>query len=61
MSVLTQIDRYLRVSNMSATRLGREVANDPRLVPDMRRGRQLRPETQRRVLDYIRARMGDAL
>ena len=40
MSVLIKIDRYLRRTAMSATRFGRLAVRDPRLVHDLRRGRQ---------------------
>jgi len=40
MSLLIKIDRYLRETTMSATRFGRLAVGDPRLVRDLRRGRQ---------------------
>lgn len=39
MSVLGKIERYLRKTGKKPTRFGREVANDPRLVFDLREGR----------------------
>lgn len=39
MTLLTQIDRYLRETDMPETRFGRLAVNDPRLVADLRRGR----------------------
>ncbi|WP_201752604.1 hypothetical protein [Sphingomonas changnyeongensis] len=38
--ILRRIEKYLRDHTMAPTRFGRTVANDPRLVFDMRRGRE---------------------
>jgi hypothetical protein len=40
MSLMSKIEAYLRTRNMKETRFGRLVANDPRLVRDMRNGRE---------------------
>lgn len=40
MTVLPRIERFLNRSAMPPTVFGRQVANDPRLVLDMRRGRE---------------------
>lgn len=40
MSVLGKIERYLRKTEMPPTRFGRLAVNDPRLVGDMRKGRE---------------------
>lgn len=40
MSVLGKIDRYLRKTGMPPTRFGRLAVNDPRLVGDLRNGRE---------------------
>ncbi len=40
MSVLIKIDRYLRRTGMPVTKFGRLAVNDPRLVDDLKRGRQ---------------------
>lgn len=53
--MLVEIDRYLRHNNMSETRFGRLSVNDPRLVGDLKRGRQLRPETVARVAAFLSA------
>jgi hypothetical protein len=37
-----RIERFLILYNYPATKFGRMVAHDPRLVHDMRRGRELR-------------------
>ena len=38
--LLRAVERFLRETGMSATRFGREAVRDPRLVPDLRQGRQ---------------------
>lgn len=40
MSVLVKIDYYLKKTAMSPTRFGRLAVNDPRLVGDLRNGRE---------------------
>lgn len=53
MSVLIKIDRYLRRTAMSATRFGRLAVRDPRLVHDLRRGRQPGPGMIARIDAFI--------
>lgn len=48
-----RIERFLKRSGIPPTRFGREAARDPRLVFDMRRGRQPRPTTVRRLNAYL--------
>ena len=48
-----RVERYLRRSGMSAARFGRSVVRDPRFVFDLRRGRQVRPLTERRVTAWL--------
>lgn len=40
MELLFEIDRFLRATRMPMTKFGRLAVNDPRLVHDLRRGRQ---------------------
>ena len=40
MSVHRKIEKFLRTSNMTPTRFGRLAVRDPRLVHDLRRGRE---------------------
>lgn len=40
---------------MPAARFGRQVMGDPRFVFDLRKGREPRPQTVRRVLSYLEA------
>ncbi len=49
MSLLIRINRCLLEGNITPTRFGRLAVNDPRLVGDLRRGRELRAATRRRV------------
>ena len=53
MSLLVEFDRYLRATRMAETRFGRLAVKDPRLVHDLRLGRQAGPAMTRRVLTYI--------
>ena len=39
MCLLRRIELYLQRTHMSPTAFGKMVASDPRLVPDLRRGR----------------------
>ena len=48
-----RIEQYLRRSGTPATRFGRECLRDPRLVFDIRRGRELRPDTVSRISAYL--------
>ena len=49
MSLLHRINRYLDAANMPPTRFGRIAVNDPRLVQDLRRGRELGERVRARV------------
>ena len=51
--LLMRIEAYLRKTGMPPTRFGREVARDPRLMHDLRRGRTPNARTIARVLTYI--------
>ncbi|MGR6327590.1 hypothetical protein ACU5AX_00840 [Sphingomonas sp. XXL09] len=53
MTVLYDINLYLARTRMPATLFGRLAVNDPRLVHDLRRGRQPRPAMERRIRDFI--------
>lgn len=54
MSLLIEIDRYLRRTGTPPTTFGRRAVNDPRLVGDMRRGRMPGPSVAARVEALIR-------
>ncbi|NIJ16486.1 hypothetical protein FHS54_001452 [Sphingobium vermicomposti] len=51
--ILLEIERYLRQHRMSASRFGRLAASDPRLVSDLRKGRDPSSRTVARIRSYI--------
>jgi hypothetical protein len=51
--LLGRIELYLRRSGTPPTRFGRDAARDPRLVFDLRRGRELRPRLESRILAFL--------
>ena len=53
MDVRQRIDRYLKATAMPPTRFGRLAVNDPRLVGDMKNGRQLGPAIVRRIDAFL--------
>lgn len=53
MTLLMAVERHLRTGAVSPSRFGRQVSGDPRFVFDLRRGREPRDATTRRVLAYI--------
>ncbi|MBW6529016.1 hypothetical protein KZ813_19430 [Sphingomonas sp. RHCKR7] len=55
MSLLMEIERYLRRTGIAATTFGRRAINDPRLVGDLRRGRVPGERTRRRIEAVLRA------
>lgn len=55
MSLLPRIDRYLRQTHTAPTRFGRNAVNDPRLVGDLRNGRELGPRVAARVVHFLEA------
>lgn len=61
MSLLKRVEEELRRTGVAASRFGREVAGDPRLVHDMRRGRQLGGKLRSRVESYMLARRCDVI
>ncbi|WP_294275226.1 hypothetical protein [uncultured Sphingomonas sp.] len=56
MELLGVIDRYLKTSLMPETKFGRLAVNDPRLVSDLRKGREPGPEMIARVTAFIEGR-----
>jgi hypothetical protein len=52
-NLLYAIERHLRQTGMSPSRLGRELFNDSSLVRDLRNGRELRPHTEAKLHDYL--------
>jgi len=55
MSLLGKINRFLRTTQMPETKFGRCVANDPRLVRDIRNGREPRPAMAARIEAFLAA------
>ncbi|HEX8064827.1 MAG TPA: hypothetical protein VF535_16640 [Allosphingosinicella sp.] len=51
--ILDRIDRHLRRSKMSPSRLGRDAVGDPNFVMNLRDGRQPRPATLERVAAFL--------
>lgn len=51
--ILRKVEHYLEQSGMSATAFGRQVARDPRLVHDLRRGRAPGPRLTHRIESFI--------
>jgi hypothetical protein len=60
MSLLLAIETCLKLTNLPPSRFGRESVKDPRLVHDLRLGRQPGAAIERRVRAYI-ARAVDAV
>ncbi|NTS64840.1 hypothetical protein HRV97_06670 [Sphingomonas sp. HHU CXW] len=56
MTLLTDIDRYLRHTGMPETKFGRLAVRDPRLVHDLRRGRVPGPSICARVSAMLEQR-----
>ena len=56
MHLRKQIEAYLKASGTPATRFGREAVLDPRLVHDMRRGREIGPRVAKRIIAFIAER-----
>ncbi|HEX8572707.1 MAG TPA: hypothetical protein VF759_08145 [Allosphingosinicella sp.] len=52
--LLRRIEAYLRRSRVSATRFGIEAARDPKLVPELRAGRIMRPRLRARVEAHLK-------
>lgn len=51
--LLRQIEKFLRETGMRPTRFGRDAVRDPRLVFDMRNGREPGARMQRRVEHFM--------
>lgn len=54
--ILRKIEKYLKESGTPATRFGREAAGDPRLVSDLRNGREAGERLCRRIEHFIAGR-----
>ena len=59
MSLIWKIERFLRASGLPPTKFGRLAINDPRLIDDLRNGREPRAATVARIEAFIaRAEQG---
>jgi len=57
MSVHRRIEKFLRATEMPPSTFGRRAVGDPRLVHDMRRGRELRERTIAKVNAFLAAQV----
>lgn len=55
MHLLRNVENFLKASEMSAARFGRDVMRDPRFVFDLRKGREPRRQTELRVRAFLEA------
>ncbi len=55
MSVHRKIEKFLRATDMPPTKFGRLSVRDPRLVHDLRRGRELGPQISARIEAFLAA------
>ena len=53
MHLLSEIEKYLRASGTPPTRFGRRAVRDPRLVHDLRHGREAGWKLTKRVMTYL--------
>lgn len=53
--VLRDVEKFLRQTNMPPTKFGRLAVNDPRLVGDLRNGREPRMRTVARIRAFLEA------
>lgn len=52
------VERFLREQELPPTKFGRLVAKDPRLVLDMRMGREIRPEMEAKLRQFMATHSG---
>ena len=55
MHLMRRIEHFLQRADMAPTRFGREAVGDPRLISDMKNGRELRDETIARIQAWLDA------
>lgn len=53
MHIKRLIERFLRDQGLPPTKFGRLAARDPRLVLDMRMGREIRPEMEAKLRQFM--------
>lgn len=55
MHLMRRIQLFLKRADMAPTRFGREAVGDPRLISDLRNGRELRETTAARIRAWLDA------
>ena len=60
MHLMRRIQRFLERAEMAPTRFGREAVGDPRLIGDLRNGRELRASTAARIKAWLDEREKEA-
>ena len=60
MYLMRRIELFLQRAAMTPTRFGREAVGDPRLIRDMKNGRELRYTTVARILAWLEAQEEEA-
>ena len=53
MHITRLIERFLRDQDLPPTKFGRLAAGDPRLVLDIRKGREIRPEMEVKLRHFM--------
>lgn len=53
--LIRTIEKFLRQTDMAATKFGRLAAHDPRFVLDLRNGRTPRTRTEKRIEQFMSA------
>jgi len=53
MRLMRRIEKYMKREDMKPTRFGREAVGDPRLISDIRNGRELRDSTIARIQAWL--------
>ncbi|MBT2188829.1 hypothetical protein [Sphingobium nicotianae] len=61
MSTLRTIEIFLRRTGMAATTFGRDAVRDPRLVHDLRRGREPGARMRRRIEHFMNIYDGETV
>ena len=51
--LIRSVENFLRRNDVPPTRFGRLAAHDPRFVPDLRNGREPRPDTEARIRAFM--------
>lgn len=59
--ILSEIERFMADRGMTATAFGTSSVNDPRLVFDLREGRELRRSTRVRVETFMQGKVEAAV